>query len=54
MVKQKVKQLQIEGLSKFTEPKWVFLKRLSSALTLTRPHPTSPQTPQLVLSDTDT
>ena len=37
MVKQKVKQLQIEGLSKATEPKWVFLKRLPLALTLTRP-----------------
>ena len=37
MVKQKVKQLQIEGLSKSTEPKWVFLKRLPLALTLARP-----------------
>ena len=37
MVKQKVKQLQIGGLSKATEPKWVFLKRLPLALTLTRP-----------------
>ena len=37
MVKQKVKQLKIEGLSKSTEPKWVFLKRLPLALTLTPP-----------------
>ena len=41
MVKQKVKQLQIRGLSEFTEPEWVFLNRLPLSLTL-NPHPTSP------------
>ena len=49
MVKQKVKQLQIGGLSKFTEPNCVFLSPLPMPLTQYPPLP-----PQLVLSDTDT